>query len=406
MSLAPSTKRAAAAVREATWRERPCPACFGDAVVDISTQVCDAATRDGAFRFVKRDSICGECGLLFAHAVPDDGFLNDYYAAGYLHLKADRAGHLGFDSEWRLAQLRQSVPTGARVVEFGAGDGAFVEALNGAGWRASGVDLVRKEASDGVERRAVESAEMRGADAVVSYYVLEHVADPRRFLAACKAALKPGGTLVIEVPDVDRFPDEALHHEHLTYFAPATLRSLVEAVGFGTIRHHERASRYFGHSLVATLEDTARDRPVAPLPQGIRAAAVDKARRLAAQAAEAGQARRRSAERLVAKIVREHGDPAAFDLVVWGANLMATEIGLAAAAAGVERRTLVDRSESKIGDVHEGYATATQRPDFAGDARRPRAIVICSQAWRESIRAELAAMGPQNARVYAAFDES
>jgi SAM-dependent methyltransferase len=45
------------------------------------------------------------------------------------------------------------------------------------------------------------------AEAILASHVLEHLtlADARRFLAECARVLRPGGTLSIAVPDMDRF---------------------------------------------------------------------------------------------------------------------------------------------------------------------------------------------------------
>lgn len=42
-------------------------------------------------------------------------------------------------------------------------------------------------------------------DAVCSFQVLEHVADPRSFLEAAMSCLRPGGLLIVSVPSYDSF---------------------------------------------------------------------------------------------------------------------------------------------------------------------------------------------------------
>jgi len=77
-------------------------------------------------------------------------------------------------------------------------------------------------------------------DAVTLWHTLEHVPDPSALLQQVHRLLKPGGTLVIEVPDVGsriaRNQKERWVHfrplSHLYYFDRTTLGALLEKTGF------------------------------------------------------------------------------------------------------------------------------------------------------------------------------
>lgn len=73
-------------------------------------------------------------------------------------------------------------------------------------------------------------------DAVTFWAVLEHVPEPRRFLARAAAVLKPGGHCFILVPNADSLAHRLLGAryryvmaDHLNYFTAATLRRLAAA---------------------------------------------------------------------------------------------------------------------------------------------------------------------------------
>jgi hypothetical protein len=73
-------------------------------------------------------------------------------------------------------------------------------------------------------------------DILLVRHVLEHSYDIHRTLAAARAAVKPGGYVLFEMPDVrkalERSDYTTVWEEHLFYFTPATLRQLFAANGW------------------------------------------------------------------------------------------------------------------------------------------------------------------------------
>jgi SAM-dependent methyltransferase len=127
----------------------------------------------------------------------------------------------------RLAQAdellsRQGFEGPPRVLDAGCGDGLMSLALarRHPGWRIVGVDR-REDLLEGARARAAarglgnvrflagdltRALPESGFDAVVSLEVLEEVPDDRRALEVMAAALRPGGMLVLQVPERDWGP--------------------------------------------------------------------------------------------------------------------------------------------------------------------------------------------------------
>jgi SAM-dependent methyltransferase len=134
------------------------------------------------------------------------------------------------------------------LLDVGCGNGAFLQQMERAGWRAVGLDP--DPAAVAVCRRAgltalegtLESADLEKAsfDTVTFADVLEHLHEPTRALAAARALLRPGGTLWIGTPNLDSSGHSLFGRDwfylrpprHLVLFSPDSLRSLVEAAGF------------------------------------------------------------------------------------------------------------------------------------------------------------------------------
>jgi 2-polyprenyl-3-methyl-5-hydroxy-6-metoxy-1,4-benzoquinol methylase len=188
--------------------------------------------------------------MLFANPVQADlvegGFYTRLAAAYYLlpeKLEGDYAP-TRFARELRL--FRQFCQAG-RVLDVGGSTGAFLHQLISRfpnEYTVLGTD-VSGPALDYAESRGVPvlrapflTHDFGGQqfDAVTFWAVLEHLAEPRQFLAKAASLLKPGGYCFALVPNMDSLAVRCLGtryryimDEHLNYFTARTLRRLVEA---------------------------------------------------------------------------------------------------------------------------------------------------------------------------------
>jgi predicted SAM-dependent methyltransferase len=83
-------------------------------------------------------------------------------------------------------------------------------------------------------------------DAVTMWHVLEHLDDPARALSRIRRWLRPGGALLVGVPNLASaqawLGGSRWYHldvpRHRVHFTPAGIRSLLRAVGFEPVRTH------------------------------------------------------------------------------------------------------------------------------------------------------------------------
>lgn len=209
---------------------------------------------------------CQSCGLVACLPFPDD--LGVQYGEEYFEgrREQDREGVLAKVDSFRplAAEIRKAVGPGARVFEVGAAVGALVRALQDEGLHATGLELsevavrtARKMLNVELMAGSIDDVVLPGGnDALVALHVVEHLVSPRRFVETAWAALKPGGLLVIEVPDFGAPLRELSGHdwpyfrpgEHLYHFDERSLRLLVRSRGF-VVRRIERCG---GLGLLAT----------------------------------------------------------------------------------------------------------------------------------------------------------
>lgn len=198
-----------------------------------------------------RNVLCHGCGLVFLDPMPTAEEIATYYRDEYrAHYHGDsrpRAKALLRDERGareRVALLAPQLRKGSRVLDIGAGTGAFVAAANAAGWLAEGVEPNQDYAAfAGEHYRAhihpvlLEEAPLADAsfDLATSSHVFEHLRQPDRAFALVHRLLKPGGCFHILVPDISdprRTPSARWHFGHVHGFTRKTLSMLAWKSGF------------------------------------------------------------------------------------------------------------------------------------------------------------------------------
>lgn len=146
-----------------------------------------------------------------------------------------------------LVFIRGSIKKG-RLLDVGCGGGYLVEEAIKKGFQAEGLDP-SKEAVEFCKRRNLKVKEgflqekyypEEFFDVVVSSHVLEHVADPIKFLFICRKILKRGGFLCFAqtnytgtIPSLyGRFWEGWVPSEHFVHFSPSGIQFLLKKTGF------------------------------------------------------------------------------------------------------------------------------------------------------------------------------
>jgi SAM-dependent methyltransferase len=226
-----------------------CPACGADALVAWGTAPA-AEPGLGPIALLH----CDRCASAVTDAPPavelrDAGA----YATRRPRLAGVASPLLRAFDRTRLRLLRPVVPPPARLLDAGAGRGRFVATARAAGYDATGLEPSERGVAAAAEvygvhlvRAEVEDAPITPGsfDAVSLWHVLEHVEDPRAAMAAIARWLRPGGVLVVGVPNLAsvqaRVGGRRWYHldlpRHRTHFTPAGLRALLDASGFDVLR--------------------------------------------------------------------------------------------------------------------------------------------------------------------------
>ncbi|MCV3214642.1 methyltransferase domain-containing protein [Plectonema radiosum NIES-515] len=145
-------------------------------------------------------------------------------------------------NKWEHDVALQDLQGCHKVLEVGCGRGAFVDRLcKEAKLEAQGIEInssaVNYARQKGIPVSQINLNEFSHKmanqfDAVCAFQVLEHVSDPRLFLESLIQLVKPGGKLIISVPNSESFLqycennllDQPPHH--MTRWCQATFESL------------------------------------------------------------------------------------------------------------------------------------------------------------------------------------
>jgi 2-polyprenyl-3-methyl-5-hydroxy-6-metoxy-1,4-benzoquinol methylase len=112
-----------------------------------------------------------------------------------------------------IGLFRRYLPAPARVVDLGAGSGAWAERLVSQGYSVTAVErdtsFYRFQGAPLVAADLNEpfSARLQGLfDGLTSIEVIEHLENPRAFLRECHRLLAPHGMMVLTTPNIENVP--------------------------------------------------------------------------------------------------------------------------------------------------------------------------------------------------------
>ena len=222
-----------------------CPQCGGSAALfRYSGDINHNTTRETFFYYR-----CPVCGLVFMANIPAD--MTPYYQKGYQSIPGSLGAlrKIAAREKFRLNTLLRVKSLG-RLLEIGPWIGIFSINAKDAGFE---VDVIESDAAcveflrDTVGIKVLHSSNPAATldrlpqlyDAVVLWHSLEHLPTPWLVVEMVAKVLKPGGVLLIAIPNIDCYESRVMRENwvhldaprHLYFYAPQALSALCGKFG-------------------------------------------------------------------------------------------------------------------------------------------------------------------------------
>jgi len=238
----------------------PCPLCGASAGLVVGEK--------GRFGMAVRNLCCETCATVYVSPRPTAALMTEYYRSTYrkhyggvsypnAEGKGVAPGQLGFEQAllaWHQKQAGNALTLlalreGAKVLEVGCRHGKTLNLMQAQRkLQAFGIEPGEDEAEQARQAgidcftgalEDFEPGEQR-FDHVQWFHVLEHVHDPLEALLKLRSLLAPGGTLLVEVPNVYQpyglLEENFFQNVHLVSYSPNTLPALMRRAGFEITR--------------------------------------------------------------------------------------------------------------------------------------------------------------------------
>jgi 2-polyprenyl-3-methyl-5-hydroxy-6-metoxy-1,4-benzoquinol methylase len=216
------------------------------------------------FKMIK----CSNCGLIYLNPRPNKEFVKYYYPdnfynfrkeAGEILSKVVKVSRLYLD-RWNRKKIIEKVkiverwsPVG-KLLDVGCAAGEFLNYMKKRNWDVNGVEISPDMCRYAEDRYKIDCfngdlLEMivnQGEFDVITFWAsLEHLYDPLGTLRKANKILRPGGKIVVLVPNAESLEDKWFRNvdrnpidvpRHLYHFSPSTLERLFDAAGFKIVR--------------------------------------------------------------------------------------------------------------------------------------------------------------------------
>jgi len=230
-----------------------CPLCSGSALVHYLTCTDHLVSRK-EFELTR----CSSCGFIFTSSPPDEGEIGSFYESEEYISHSD-SGKTFLDKVYQAVRkimlvrkrklvIRNTYKSTGKILDIGCGTGHFLNEMKRSGWSTTGVEISNKAREYAISRfgldvfspESIDSLPDNDYDCITLWHVLEHFHQPFDYLREILRLLKPGGTVLIALPNSDSF--DALHFgkdwaafdvpRHLLHFSPSTFSLFAAKAGF------------------------------------------------------------------------------------------------------------------------------------------------------------------------------
>lgn len=226
-----------------------CPLCGTD------------ATKASVFRDTTDIVKCDQCSLVYLRTRPHQALVHAYYQtyadAPDSHMKLPSTiteiKTSGLRRENFMDEILTLRPDKGKLLDIGAGWGAFAANARDKGFIATACEIAHKQANFCATILGIQTysddiceclLETDSLDVITCIHTLEHLRNTQATLAKIATILKPGGLFCGIVPNIESLCSQRMkvhwpwldRNEHFVHFTPATLQACLEKQGLAVVK--------------------------------------------------------------------------------------------------------------------------------------------------------------------------
>jgi len=200
---------------------------------------------------------CDSCGLVYVHPQPSQDrirrlYNETYYNAWGLKDNLESVERIKKQTcHKRFEEIEKYMPPG-KILDNGCATGLSLEVASVRSWEPYGVELseyssniAKKKFGKAVFTGTLEEANFQSNffNAILMLDLIEHVPNPNRTLSEARRILRHDGLLALTTPDITSLSSRVMRKhwvnikfEHLFYFSPRTIASILEKNHFRVLK--------------------------------------------------------------------------------------------------------------------------------------------------------------------------
>jgi len=236
-----------------------CPSCSNEKILDfaeidtdeiVSLYKKNNISTEELFKGIPSVSLlhCSNCDLKFfkPSVAGDENFYNQLQEKDWYFLHSDKT---------EFTYSNEFVSENNKVLDVGSGRGVWAKYVSagkgvfyqGIEFSSKSIELAQKDKVNVIKESVEEHAQKFAGyyDVVVTFQVLEHVEEIRKFIASCVTCLRPGGKLIIAVPNNEGFLKKMVNNwlnmppHHINHWNERSLEKLADTFKLRTIAVHK-----------------------------------------------------------------------------------------------------------------------------------------------------------------------
>jgi len=213
-----------------------CPVCSSDNINNHKV-VIDHSVSKESFVIMQ----CQNCSFQFTNPRPRVDSIGRFYESDEYISHTNKANSpinliyklvRKYSTQNKVQLLNTIIPKAkGKVLDYGAGTGYFLQAMNKAGWKTYGVEPNQAARQLAEQTTNIQIAPDLSAldthnkklDVITLWHVLEHVHDLNKVFIALKGLLKEKGRMIIAVPNIASLDNTIYQEEWAAYDIPRHL---------------------------------------------------------------------------------------------------------------------------------------------------------------------------------------